>query len=414
MARRPSTDALGARRFALVASVTTVALSTFSTVTAGCNSLVNRQGSTTIVDDSSDDPRDDGGGGGRTAPDARGEEDSASPPADSGGPDSNADAVSDATFTDSAPDSAADSGSLVDGARGADATDSAADGGVPAGTLQTIADDESQAEALTVAGNRVVWCNNGSEKLRSCDGDACAPIDISPLETTNSLATDGTQVFWGRFATGEILALPAVGATAGPTQLATGQSAPSNVERDGASLVWHTDADGGKIRACTIANCSATLHDVASSDRPVGIAAAAGEVYWHDAADALVHCPISGCTGAPTVLSSLASHSVQVVGGDAYFVTRSPVAVVRCPVSNCSAPTTLGTSHNPYQLTTDGRDVYWTNGIYRQLLHCPASGCGGAPDILYRGSSGGDVAAIALTNDFVYFSSSFEIRRVRR
>ncbi|MFO0675275.1 MAG: hypothetical protein U0169_01995 [Polyangiaceae bacterium] len=380
---------------------------------SACNSIVNRQVGV-IVGDVDD--------GGVVGVDASGSVDSSaieptgpSVDASAAGVDANSPRDGGGNVESGASDSGASDSGVPDGP-GTDAGASESGAGDAGVVVETIADDESQAEALTVVGSRVVWCNNGSSVLRGCDGDACTPVDlVTSPQTTNGLTNDGTNALWGNFAAGEILSLPMAGSAAGPTQVMVNEPYPSEVTRDGDTLAWRISRTDDTIRACTLSACAATAHDVVTAPSiRSGFSLSAGNVYWHGTTGALFECPVTGCGGAPRQLSALDGYGVVVRAGHAIFVTRTPVAIVRCPVSDCSHPTTVGTSYSPGEVTTDGRDVYWTNGLYRQLLHCPVTGCSGAPEILYGNLRSGDVSAIALTPEWVYFSTSFEIRRVRR
>ncbi len=162
---------------------------------------------------------------------------------------------------------------------------------------------------------------------------------------------------------------------------------------------------------------------VAGLDNPLKVTSDANHVYWAEVGDSLGAgngsvrmCPVTGCSGKPTVYASnqMNPKSVAVDGVNVYWSTTHPAdagvdaalgGIWSCPLGGaCPMPTLIAHAVRPYSVTSDGTNVYWTdpgtNGVYRAVGTQP-----GSMQVLYDGGGGfipAGVATCAVDSKDVY------------
>jgi hypothetical protein len=88
---------------------------------------------------------------------------------------------------------------------------------------------------LVIAGQTVVWSSaNGLRRVPIAGG---TPVEISPETTARSLATDGTDVFWGR-GNGQVVSKPIAG---GSEKVLANYQYPRGIAVDATSVYWTAD-----------------------------------------------------------------------------------------------------------------------------------------------------------------------------
>jgi hypothetical protein len=184
----------------------------------------------------------------------------------------------------------------------------------PTTLVSTIASD---TYALAVDSTDVYIGSNGILRCaRGGCGDAPATLVTASYGVTD-LAIDTTTVYFPYFTFSAMLSCPKTGCAL-PTTLASSQPSASRVTAFGGEIFWidrgATDTSGSLMR-CTPSTCYAATQVTSGRLNPWAIAVDASGIYWVDLGtpakqysdSAVLMCPLSGCSGAPTVLASAAS-----------------------------------------------------------------------------------------------------------
>ena len=275
----------------------------------------------------------------------------------------------------------------------------------------------SQATALTVDANNVYFAiESGNGTVYQCPKTGCkgAPIELGPGYAT-SVVVAGGQVYWGDFAGGKLVSCAVGGCAKAPTSVVSNQTQMKGVVTDDVNLFWATN---GLIRTCPRATCSdATARDITTGQGFVrSMAAEQGKVIWPEISVSKIHaCPAAGPCVTPTALGAGVA-DVSTHAGKAYWVTGTPTnTVVTCPLTGCpGGALTIGSSSQPRFPVSDGVNVYWRDGFLDQIYRCPSGGCLPSPVVLatkQRGQPGGQ---IALDGEFVYWTTTSTVVRLRK
>lgn len=110
---------------------------------------------------------------------------------------------------------------------------------------------------------------------------------------------------------------------------------------------WHRAVRGCETKSCRASNTAYQLIDDIPPHpdhaQPVAVTIDEATVFWVRGSD-LLHCPISGCSGSPTVFETY--------------------------------------GHTPSRIAVDDAAVYWTSVENAGVFTCPKTGCEGAPQPL--------------------------------
>jgi len=187
---------------------------------------------------------------------------------------------------------------------------------------------------------------------------------------------------------------------------ALGDSTIQGIALSGDSIFW-TDrgpnmfSPSGKVKVCSVDDCSATTVEVASAEAsPTGIAVFGANVYWINQGNG----PGNGALKMAAKTSSNAAKAIITgqpkpfaIAADEMYVywTKEGAtdgAVLRCPHDGtyCNGPSVIaGGLLAPFDIALNGGRVYWTNTGDTSILSCPEAGCGAAPPVVHaRGRPG--------------------------
>jgi hypothetical protein len=267
----------------------------------------------------------------------------------------------DSTASDSAGDEGdatepeADAPSSTDAS--ADAADStladSGDGGPPPVVLVS---DAPNASLLATDGTSVFWIDwlagdagqqNGRVMKVGVDGGSETTLASTPGVVPESLAMDGTNVYWTE-SDGKLWQVSKVGGTAQPL-VASGVATP--VAASGGS-VYFCPSTGGGVQSVPVDG--GTVITLAAAGQPVDLVVAGGSVYWADSSGHIATVSIAD-GGAPTVLVSSDAGPGEYVSNTAY-----------------------------QNLATDGTNLYWPrlpNGSYSGAVMSLPLG-GGTPQVV--------------------------------
>lgn len=307
-------------------------------------------------------------------------------------------------------------GSTPTGEGGSDASDARppakCDGPCPS---EELAADLAQVTALSVDDKNVYFAiESGAGTVFQCPKTGCggAPIPLGEGYTI-AISVDAQRVYWGDFAAGKLVSCTIGGCANMPTAVALNQSQIRGVWTDGADLVWSTADDGGSIMHCTPGACSPAAVKTGQG-LVLSVAADQGKVFWGNLSSKSLHtCATSSCTSVATLGPGVNQPTVHA--GVAYWIDGQTNTLVRCPASGCAGtPITIGSSPTPAHPISDGVDVYWRDDLLDAIYRCPVAGCMPGPEVVatnQRGQLGGQ---IALDGQYVYWTTTSGVYRVRK
>jgi hypothetical protein len=193
-------------------------------------------------------------------------------------------------------------------------------------------------------------------------------------------------------------------APVGPVELAMAVC-PADVKVD-ASYVYFTNNSGTVMKVHKDGSGLTTIYTGSAANR---LAIDATNFYVTDiTANAVIQCPLAGCSGNPLVLapSVSAPWGIAVDATTVYWANNGDGTIMKCAIGGCGAgtdgggPTILATGQtNAQDLVVAGGTVYWVAS--GTVAACATGGCGGSPTVL--ASPGGTVQALAVDSANVYW-----------
>lgn len=164
---------------------------------------------------------------------------------------------------------------------------------------------------------------------------------------------------------------------------------------------------------CPVSGCSGSPTVLASGAAAYALAVDTTSVYWSEASN-VYRCDLTGCGSGPTLLWTAGAGYVTALASDGneVFATVSNGGgghVEKCAVAGCggTGSVLVQLQSNILGLAVAGGAVYWTtkNGTPGTVNACAKSGCAGTPQLFWTGS--GQVEAIASNGSNVYWSFVF-------
>jgi hypothetical protein len=256
--------------------------------------------------------------------------------------------------------------------------------------------------------------SDGSAAL--CDGSPCQPVALAAGTNPSGaggLAVDATNVYWVDSAGGQVLACAKTGCGGTPIVLASGQNGPSGIAVQGSTVFW-SNAGAGTLVSCATAGCAKNPTVVVSGlASPGGVAVDATSLYWAETGGAgrVASCPLAGCT-TPTVLASAPGLLLAVDEASVYFTDGANVN--QCPLTGCTgAPTVLFAAAGATGIALDTANVYATADTISEtsagaskgaVLSCAKTGCASSPIALASGQLA--PLPIAVASSTVYWGNT--------
>jgi hypothetical protein len=311
---------------------------------------------------------------------------------------------------------------------------------------EAIATGQAQPLTLVLAGTTLYWANSasgvaGAGSIASIAIGACTNdvrVAAPNLTAPYPMIQEGDSLYWagdgttaGNHTDGVIQRLVlSTGAVSSLTPATL--SRPSGLAVAGGSLVWTQQGDpsqsylvGSGVFRCPATGCTATPTTLASGStgavyRAFTAASDGVNAYWsvlgtlgstyHDGA--IYACPLTGCAGNPTLLTTdqPVSTGVLLDGSTLYWTTEGfpqssgAGTVMRCTLPSCDATkVTLATNQlAPFRIAVDASYVYFTSSVGPNVLSRVPIG-GGAVTHLFSSASGG-AYGVALDGTYVYFT----------
>jgi len=281
-------------------------------------------------------------------------------------------------------------------------------GGTCAGGLcqpQVLAANQPSATNLAVDSSTVYWAAGSPvSTIYSCPFSGCA----SPAVLMTSTAMIGNVAVAGGFlfyiAPGVVGRCQLPGCTAPQTiASASGRSSYAVVTADAVSVMW-SDTGTADVLACPVAGCAGAPTVVTSGASVFGLPVLdATNLYFDNGSGQIVACARTGCGSSPVALTGTGvsgGQGLAVSGGIAYFDNSS--AVASCPTSGCTAPKVLASGQlGPGPLAVLGTDLYWSNGYGTTVEHCTLPDCTGGPTDVAVGQQG--PVAVAVSAQWVFW-----------
>ncbi len=313
----------------------------------------------------------------------------------------------------------------------------------PAGEAELLWADVVNMGGVASDGTNLFW--SASNAIWSCPVTGCTgkAKQIAPLTSGNPtpVVIDATHVYFQGFSgyvdaqsSGSILRCPKAGCT-GPAEVVAAKPTFSNTALaiDDQAVYWSTcggyNCDGQVMR---IGKDGSDLRAIGGSHNgPQRLAVTTTTVFWIDgptngagADGSILSCPLSGCSGPPTVVAANQENptDIAVDANNVYWTLAGSFfgpgaldgAVLSCPLSGCggAAPTPVAT-HQPYPmaLLVDDCGIYWSNegrsdaGPKGSTIQaCTKPACKGDPILLAKDQRmpryfGMDQGAIYWTDD---------------
>lgn len=139
---------------------------------------------------------------------------------------------------------------------------------------------------------------------------------------------------------------------------------------------WHRAVRGCETKSCRASEAAYQLVDITpanpSFDFPVAVTVDEATVFWVRGSD-LLYCPISGCSGPPTVFETYGHTPSRIAVDDVavYWTSIEDAGVFKCPKTGCEgAPQPLALNQAcAVQIELDETSVWW------QSADLSASGC---------------------------------------
>jgi hypothetical protein len=265
--------------------------------------------------------------------------------------------------------------------------------------VRTVAANLTAPYPMIHAGDSLYWAGDGTAAGNHTDGvvqrlvlatGAVTSVTPATLSRPSGLAVAGGTLVWTQqgdpsqsYLVGSgVFSCPATGCTGAPTKLASGST-------------------GAVYRAFTAASDGVNAY--------WSVLGTLGGMY-HDGS--LYSCPLTGCVGNPTLLTTdqPVSTGMLLVDNTLYWTTESfpqssgAGSVMRCTLPSCDATKVVLATNQlaPFRLAVDASYVYFTSTAGPNVLSRVPVG-GGAVTHLFTGTTGG-AYGVALDDTYVYFT----------
>jgi hypothetical protein len=175
---------------------------------------------------------------------------------------------------------------------------------------------------------------------------------------------------------------------------------------DGAYATLFTGAQYGtdSIYACPKGSCAGGGALLAASRAEKMLSVAGGNVTWIDGAGKLQRCALTGCAGAPSVVTTLAGVVAATADATGAFVAYAGGDVGVVPLGG-GAPFLLASGQSVLSMAFDATTLYWVTPT--GLNACAKAGCGGAPTALTKTAINGvPMGALAIDDTYVYWTEA--------
>ena len=195
-------------------------------------------------------------------------------------------------------------------------------------------------------------------------------FNFSSQSNAEGVAADNSYVYWG--ATSAISRASKYDGS-GLLQIASGLNFVVALSYDpGTTALFIADYSASKIIKCTTtgSGCGAAWTSIAGSPAPTGITTGAGRVFWTAQGTSANSYADGGTFSCSTAGGSVTALGTGAAFGFAHSITSDATYVYfhggnniyRCPLTGCTgAPTTLSSSlGDARNMTNDAAAVYWT------------------------------------------------------
>lgn len=252
---------------------------------------------------------------------------------------------------------------------------------IPSGSssVTSLAVNQHYPDAIAVYGTNVYWLNRGTTACPNApycgDGSLNAiplaggvPTTLaSGLDEPNSLAVDGTNVYWTDAQDGTVKAVPLAGGTV--TTLATGQNGPGSVAVNGTHVYWVDSGDpnlaNGSVNEVPLGGGSVTAL-ATGQHLPFALALDGTNVYWTETQAGNVNkIPLGG--GSVTTISGhwVGLRSLAVDSTSVYFTSTNGSSTTgtinAVPLGGGNVTILANGQTYPSSVVVDGTYAYWVD-----------------------------------------------------
>lgn len=253
----------------------------------------------------------------------------------------------------------------------------------------------------------------------ACSAGVCDPtIFAAGINGAGGIAVDATNVYFTAYFTGNVESCPLSGCGVAPKILSSGDVGSNDIKVDATSIYWANEGagvGGGSVKKCTLPGCTQPT-TIGTGTLVEWVQIDASRVYWTSSYDGVVSsCPLAGCGGNPTVIASglTVPWGIAVDASNVYLTIwngsiNAPATnggeIAICPLAGCSGkPTALSSVENqPWQIVVDGTTAYWTNFKDSSVKSCALPSCSN-PTIIASGEGGPSGIAVDAKN--VYWTN---------
>ncbi len=294
-------------------------------------------------------------------------------------------------------------------------------GGADAAADVTPADAASDGDGTSVCGSDTDPANCGycghDCRGAKCTSGVCDPqILASNLNGASGVAVDATNVYFTTYFTGTVETCPVTGGT--PKTLSSGDVGSSDIKVNATQIFWANEGSGqgsGSIKSCALPGCTQKT-TIGSGTLVEWVQIDSSRVYWTSTYDGTASsCPLAGCGGSPTPIATgvTVPWGITVDSSNVYLAIwngtlNAPATnggeIATCPLPGCTGkPTALSSVENqPWQIVVDGAELFWTSFKDNSVKKCTLPSCAN-PTILASGEGG--PSGIAVDSRYVYWTN---------